>query len=269
MKRHIQIAALALLLAALLCGCGQRAEPLLESTTAATEPTAVTQAAPETTPTESAEPQFRWNYTSAHFAFQQALKTIHDQLYLPKLATKIDLWEPGTIEEEKFAVYDVDGDGEQELLVFISNTYIAGMCEVIYGYDSQEDDLFVEMINFPSITHYPSMLKASASHNHGHAGDVMWPYTVMTYNQEKDVYEDAFFVDAWDKNLAEYDSQLEMAYPEDIDTDQDGFVYLITEKEEVKILNKRDFQQWEAALFDGKEPMTIPWRNITAENIGA
>ena len=96
----------------------------------------------------------------------------------------------------------------------------------------------------------------------------MWPYTVMTYNQEKDVYEDTFFVDAWDKNLADYDSQLEMAYPEDIDTDQDGFVYLITEKEEVKILNKRDFQQWEAVLFDGKEPVTVPWRNITAENIG-
>lgn len=267
MKKKTVLILLIFLLLVLLCAASVYAFFLPEKSSEKqiTEVPVTTAATQAPVPTEQAA--FVWKDTPTHQAFRQALKTIHDELYLPKLRIQIDLWEPGTIEDEKFAVSDVDGDGEEELLVFIGNTYIAGMCEVIYGFDSQKNALFVELINFPSITHYPGMLKISASHNHGYAGDVLWPYTVATYNREKDIYEDTYLVDAWDKTLRDYDPIREMAYPEEIDTQKDGFVYVITENGQERFLNRQDYETWESALFDGKEPLTIPWMKMTEENI--
>ena len=256
-KKHL-MAVNALVAAVLLCGCTVQ----VGKTDPAGQTTAVTEA------TDMAA--FSWQDTPIHNTFRKTLKTIHDELYLPNLTymDKISLWEPGTIEDETFAVKDVDGDGEEELLVGISNTYMAGMCKVVYGYDEGKDDVREEAVTWFSATFYPEMIRVEASHNHGHAGDVLWPYTVMTYDREKDVYLDAYYVDAWSRELAEYDSLLERDYPEEIDTENEGFVYLITENGETKILNRRNFEKWETALFDGLEPLKIDWMKMTRENIG-
>lgn len=267
MKKKSLMAVNALLAAALLCGCAPQAGQMVE-TTAVTENTAVTEATQPSA--DTAQNAFQWQDTPMHNAFRRTLKKIHDELYLPGLTymDKISLWEPGTIENETFAVADVDGDGEEELLVGISNTYIAGMCKVVYGYDQEKDDVRQEACTWFSAIFYPGMIRVDASHNHGHAGDVIWPYTIMTYDREKDVYQDAYYVDAWSRELAEYDSLLERDYPQEIDTENDGFVYLITENGETKILNRRDFEKWESDFFAGKEPIAIDWQKMTATNIG-
>lgn len=261
MKKRAALVLGFLLTAALLGGCTARAGQ--NSGTASTE-TETTQ------PTEPVPQAFTWQDTPVHHAFRRTLTTIHDTLRLPAITymDRISLWEPGTIEDETFAVADVDGDGEEELLVGISNTYMAGMCKVVYGYDKEKDDVRPEVCTWFSAAFYPGMIRVDASHNHGHAGDVMWPYTVMTYDSQTDTYQDTFYVDAWDKKLAEYDSLLEMNYPQDIDTENDGYVYLITENGETKILNRRGFEIWETALFAGKEPLAIDWQKMTPENIG-
>lgn len=249
------------LLAVFLSACAPKA---VQQTSQPPETTAQT----EPVQTESAAgAEISWD-TPEHAAFQKALIQTHDELYLPNL-DRIELWEPGgTIEDEKFAIFDVDGDGQDELLVAISNTYMAGMCEVIYGYDAGTGGVRLEAQNFLAVVHYPGMLRVNASHNHGYAGDVMWPYTVLVYNAEEDTYQEVYRVDAWKKEITDYDRVREMPYPEEIDTEHDGFVYLITENGERKILNRHDFEAWEAALFAGKEPLTIPWQKMTAENIG-
>lgn len=258
MKKRSLLAVSLLLSAALLCACTPKAEKT--DTTSQTTTTAET----------SIEHGVQWQDTPAHNAYRRTLKTIHDTLYLPNLTyvDRISLWEPGTIEDETFAVVDVDGDGEEELLVGISNTSMAGMCKVVYGYDREKDDVRLEAQTFFAATFYPEMIRVEASHNHGHAGDVLWPYTVMSYDREKDVYQDQYYVDAWSRELAEYDSLLEREYPQEIDTENDGFVYLITQNGETKILNRQDFEKWETALFAGLEPMEIDWMKITNENIG-
>ena len=258
MKKRSLLAVSLLLSAALLCACTPKAEQT--DTTSQTTTTAET----------SIEHGVQWQDTPAHNAYRRTLKTIHDTLYLPNLTymDRISLWEPGTIEDETFAVVDVDGDGEEELLVGISNTSMAGMCKVVYGYDREKDDVRLEAQTFFAATFYPEMIRVEASHNHGHAGDVLWPYTVMSYDREKDVYQDQYYVDAWSRELAEYDSLLEREYPQEIDTENDGFVYLITQNGETKILNRQDFEKWETALFAGLEPMEIDWMKMTNENIG-
>ena len=266
MKKESALLVGAFLMAALLCGCAPQAGKADADITV--QPTAVT----ETTQpaADAVRHEFQWQDTPAHQAFRRTLKTIHDELYLPNLdyVDTISLWEPGTIEDETFAVADVDGDGEEELLVGISNTTMAGMCKVVYGYDQEKDDVRKEAATWFAATFYPGMIRVSASHNHGHAGDVLWPYSVLTYDKERDVYQDTFYVDAWSRELAEYDSLLEMNYPQEIDTDHDGYVYVITENGVQRIINRREFEAWEAALFDGIEPLEIDWMKMTAANIG-
>lgn len=234
---------------------------------AASKPTRPSSTVEQTSPQMIAEPVFQNNPVRS--AFQRTLQTIHDELYWPELpdAGEINLWNPGTIEDEQFALFDVDGDGQEELLVSVSNTNTAGMCEIIYGYNPQTDGVRVEAQNYVAVTHYPGILKADASHNQGYAGDILWPYTIQFYQEAKDTYEDAFYVDAWCKAITDYDPYAEMPYPEDIDTEQDGYVYLVTENEQKQILNRTDYQKWEAELFAQKEPLTIPWQKMTTANI--
>ena len=202
-------------------------------------------------------------------AFQNALRTVHDDLYWPELHDdgQIVLFESGTIEDEYFAVFDADGDGQEELLVSVSNTYTAGMREIIYGYDPQTGGLRIEADSFVAVTHYPGLLEVDGSHNHGFAGDVLWPYSILIYQEATDTYSDGIFVDAWSKEIADYDPYAEMPYPDEIDTEQDGFVYLITENDQTKILNHTDYLKWHDAIFAGKEPLTVPWQRLTAANI--
>lgn len=208
---------------------------------------------------------------AARSAFQRALRTVHDDLRWPELpdSGNIEVWEPGTIEDEQFAVTDVDGDGEEELLVSVSNTYTAGMCEIIYGYDPQTDGVRIESYSYVGVTHYPGMLKVEASHSQGYAGDVLWPYAIAYYDEAEDSYKDAFYVDAWCKDITDYDSYTETPYPDDIDTEHDGYVYLITENGERRFMNRVDYEKWEAGIFTNKEPLTIPWQKITTANIDA
>lgn len=245
-------------------GVSQTEDVPQETTAAPTQPSlTVVQTPPEKTDV----PVFQNDPVRS--AFQRTLQTIHDELYWPELLyeEKIELCEPGTIEDEQFAIMDVDGDGQEELLISVSNTYTAGMCVIIYGYNSQTDGVRVEAQNYVVVTHYPGMLKVDASHNHGYAGDILWPYTLQFYQEAKDTYEDAYYVDAWCKAITDYDPYAEMPYPEDVDTEQDGYVYLITENGQKQILNRADYQKWESELFAGKEPLTIPWQKMTAANI--
>lgn len=260
-KRSITVLAAAVTVA-LLCACTPQEDIVETAVSIIHRETTAPTVAPETTlPTPQPE--------ETSEAFQMALKTIHDELVFPGLSgdAKIELWEPGTIEDEQFAIVDVDGDGEKELLVSVSNTYMAGMCELVYGYDAETDSVKLEAEAFPGVTYYSGMMKVLSSHNQGHAGDVLWPYSVMTYDPTEDSYKLAYYVDAWSRELSETDYEGN-PYPEDIDTDRDGYVYLITENDQQRILNRTDFEKWEAELFAGKEPLNIPWQKMTAENIG-
>lgn len=143
------------------------------------------------------------------------------------------------------------------------------MCEIIYGYDPQTDGVRIESYSYVGVTHYPGMLKVEASHSQGYAGDVLWPYAIAYYDEAEDSYKDAFYVDAWCKDITDYDSYTETPYPDDIDTEHDGYVYLITENGERRFMNRADYEKWEAGIFTNKEPLTIPWQKITTANIDA
>lgn len=252
MKKRMTAAIAALTLAALLCACAPQETT---STIATVTPTLQT-----TAPAEDGTRE----------AFRAALKTIHDDLYWPDLDAetgRIEFFEPATIDGEQFAIFDVDGDGEEELLVTVSNTYMAGMRLAVYGYDAASDAVRLEIDGFPAVIFYPGMIKMMASHNQGRAGDVLWPYSVLTYDAQTDSYQVSCFVDAWDRSISETDFERN-PYPADIDTDNVGHVYLISDSSGTRTLNRAAYEKWEAEMFAGKEDIFIPWQKLTAENIG-
>lgn len=251
--------------AALLTACsgGDPPDPTVTQILLQTEP--VTQAP---SPTEGAQGWYQ--DTPTHRAFREALRMVHDELSWPELEDlgRIELWDGDkAIEAEQFAVCDVDGDGEEELLISVTNTYMAGMCQVVYGYDGETDVLRAETITFPAVTYYPGMYRVEASHNHGYAGDVLWPYAVWVYDAEEDLYELSCSVDAWDREITDYDPYREMPFPEDLDPQGTGVVYILTENGQERFLSQSDYQAWEETLFSQLEPLEIPWQPMTEQNI--
>lgn len=251
---------------AILTGCASSgtaaSAPETNRTEMVTQPTRQTEATATTQPEENRN-------ALAYQAFREALATVHDKLYWPEMdGMGIKLFDGGSIEDEKFAVYDVDGDGEDELLISVENTYTAGMCQIVYGYDAETGGVRVEATMCPGVTYYPGIAKEMASHNQGHAGDKLWPYAVYRYDAQTDEYKWSCSVDGWDKTLSDYDSYREMAFPDDIDTLGEGYVYIVTDDAGgEKFMNRTDYEAWESGVFGNVQPLDIPWQKMTAQNI--
>ncbi len=72
----------------------------------------------------------------------------------------------------QFAVYDIDGDGKEELLITYSTTYTAGQGELVYGFDSAAGTVTEELRAYPLLTYYDNgVVEEKMSHNHGMAPD--------------------------------------------------------------------------------------------------
>lgn len=260
------------LAAALLTGCASSGAGASVPETARPDQTeTVTQPAGTTVPvqTEAATQPKETQNALAYQAFREALATVHDKMYWPEMdGVEIELFEGGSIEDEKFAVYDVDGDGEDELLISVENTYTAGMCQIVYGYDAETGGVRVELAGYPSMTYYPGMVRQQASHNQGYAGDKLWPYAIYRYDAQADEYKWSCTADGWDKTLSDYDYSREMAFPDDIDTLGEGYVYIVSDSAgDKKFMNRTDYEAWESAMFGSIQPLDIPWQKMTAQNI--
>lgn len=130
-----------------------------------------------------------------------------------------------TIEDNVFAITDIDNDGREELIICYSTTYMAGMFEVIYDYNPDINQLKQQFLKFPALTYYDNgMIKAEASHNHTRGE--FWPYALYQYQSDKDTYEMVAYVDTWYKEYADSFGEGQ-SFPDELDVDGDGILYNI------------------------------------------
>ena len=170
-----------------------------------------------------------------------------------------------------FAIYDIDGDGEEELILCYTTTYTAGMTELIYGYDRADGTIREELCLYPLLTYYDNgMIEAGLSHNHGMAPDGdFWPYLVYQYDGQQDCYVQIASVDAWSKAYREEDYEGN-PYPDETDADGDGMVYCITRGEDETqetILDGPEYQKWRASWLENAREIQIPYRNLIPDYI--
>lgn len=267
MKTTVQTVLTVLLAAAMLGGCtAQTSAPAIDEEAPAPEPVALPLSAVETA---EEDPMLE--------TYIDVLEGIYYDYVLPDGQRLEPLTEFFAEDPNEFAIYDVDGDGAEELIIRYVNTYTAGMFGVVYGYDRATDKLATQLLEFPAMSFYPNgSVEVGWSHNQGLAGR-FWPCTFYQYSPETDKYEAAAYVDAWDGAFFETDFDGN-PFPAEADTSGDNIVYYICrygDESAPAPVSQVEFNRWYHA-FIGFDPhqdsqigfsLEIPYQPLTEENI--
>lgn len=210
-------------------------------------------------------------------AFAALLRQIHEEWTLPD-GTELDHPDMEAVEDNLFALFDVDGDGEQELILLWQNAIVAGQVEIVYGYDETTGEVREKLRDFPGVIFYDNgTAEAFWSHNQGW-GNGFWPYTLYQYNAEAETYENAGSADAWDETL------MPTAFPHAVDEDGDGMVYVLLKDNWDFVSHTTDqgeeywyyeqppvdgaaYLEWRNGILQGADFLEFSFVTLTAENI--
>lgn len=241
-----------------------------ESTDSTTETEKPTES--ETSPTEALT-SFR---TDEPMTYREVLEGIYyDDVYPNGHICGYDDYYDKSVNE--FAVYDIDNDGSDELIVVYTTTYVAGNMEYIYDHD-ENGNIIEQFFGFPLFTYYDNgIIEVGISHNQGHSG-AFWPYTMCQYNAEDDTYSRVAFVEACDKSvidtinqqLIDIGEEPTFEYPDDIDISNSGFVYYIYPTgydENVKPVDVTEYNAWHDSYVGDSSIIELPFMSMTEENI--
>ena len=167
-------------------------------------------------------------------------------------------------EENEFAIYDIDNDGSDELILMFTSTAMAGMVGYIYDHDS-EGHIVEEFRGFPSLRFYDNgVIEENSSHNQGPSGD-FWPYTLHKYDGETDSYTQIASVSTLSRDIAEFNKQQAeeageepvWVYPYEVDTSNSGMVYYIRypddDGNDVPAVDVTEYQQWHNSYIGDAE----------------
>lgn len=170
-----------------------------------------------------------------------------------------------------FALCDVDGDGEEELLLNWTNAGLAGMMCVVFGY--RDGSVYEKLREFPSITFYEGgIVEAGWSHNQGLAGRFC-PFFVYRYDGETGVYASIGGVDAWDGGYRDPDFFGD-PFPQELDADGDLLLYFLLPADwqgqyDMDLVDGPAFEDWRNAYLDGAEEIEVPFQDLNETNIAA
>lgn len=205
-------------------------------------------------------------------AYVEALNGIYVNHVFPDGNPCDDAWGFDDIDQNKFAVFDVDFDGDEELLILYTNATMAGMIELVYDYDEESGSLRSQLSEFPYVTFYDNgIIWAGMSHNHGMAPSLedFWPHTLYEYNPRLDCYVMIARVDAWQLEYAKED-YAGNPFPADVDADGDGVVYYLWTSdtgEAEMFFDDADYGKWCDAKYGDAKEIKIPYVSMTRENI--
>lgn len=186
------------------------------------------------------------------------------------------------IEGNQFAIADVDGDGEEELVLYWTTAITAGMRGIVFGF--RDGTVYEELSRYPSLTFYAGgAVQADWSHNQGWGGR-FWPYTVYQFQPETGTYAEREAVDAWDRACT--DENHPGWFPEEIDADGDGLIYYLLSGDwprgghtapdggvydtwAVDPVDGDVYERWRDAYFDVGSAIKLPFQELTEETIAA
>lgn len=201
-------------------------------------------------------------------AYGSVLGTLYKTYTLPD-GTNLGYDEIRELSLNNFAIYDLDQDGKEELIITWTTTYMAGMAGIVYGYDDASGTVRTELIEFPAQTFYDNgVVEVLLSHNHGLAGEIddFWPYTFYKYDRGTDAYLCIAEVDAWNKEYYELDYDGK-PFPDDMDVDGDGILYKVTIGNDEKLMDLEEYKNWQESVIEGAKKIEIPFVEMTEDNI--
>lgn len=186
--------------------------------------------------------------------YMEALQNLEENGVLPdgKFAYAVNNFKDVMLNSNHVALEDVDMDGLEELIISIGGTCAADMVLYVYQYQEDTDGFRRELATLPSMQFYSKFYSNGnvityASHNNGYSGiDVdFWPYYLYCYDSDADEYRQEVSVYAWER-LYQPEIYGGKAFPDNIDKDENGLVYLLYEEEEgePEILDDTEYAKW-------------------------
>ncbi len=204
---------------------------------------------------------------------KEAYYSVLDKLYTTyTLPDGTDLSYDGILDlsDNCYAIYDIDYDGQEELIIIWDTTYTAGQSVIVYGYDSAAGKVRTELWQYPLQIFYDNgVVEVGLSHNQGLASVMpenvdFWPYFLYQYDKSTDTYVQRALVDAWNKAYRETDYEGN-AFPDDIDADGDGVVYLVEVGENQEWMDAEAYHAWRDSYIGGANEVEIPYEKMTGK----
>lgn len=265
MKKQVLCAALGLALALTACagepGGPGASTPAPESAPAVSPTPAPESASPS--PAAEAGGLMRVNGGSRE-AFAAALERLLQEHILPD-GTDAGLLEGYDMADNRFAVCDVDGDGERELILIYESTIVAGIRTFVYSWDGATGEVGVQLEAHTSnpVFYESGAVQSPALHNQQLISRDFWPYDLYRYDGNLDTYVDVGSVHAWGKEA------LPNGYPEEADKSGTGFVYYIAANggDGDEPLDASVYEAWRYVYVRDSQEIQLEYLDLTEENI--
>jgi len=210
-------------------------------------------------------------------AYKELLLDLYKNNHLAEWGD-IDFIDSESMSDNQFAIADVDKDGKEELIVYVTSTIVAGHAGIIYDFNEETGKVYAQLKEYPLLSFYENgAVEAGWSHNQGKAGD-FWPYTLYVYDKESDSYKEAGYVDAYDRALYEQNKDVfkDDPFPYDVDKDGNGFVYYLYSAEnkladyqKIAPVDDDAYLSWLQNYTNGSKKIDITFYNLTEENINS
>lgn len=173
-------------------------------------------------------------------------------------------------EFNQFALWDVDLDGAQELVLLYASTVYAGYSGYILAYDEASGSVYTQLVEFPDLTFYGNgAVAAGWSHSQGWSGRFQ-PYNLYQYDPDSDSYTFVGSADAWDREISDHNEGF-TPFPTELDTSGTGFLYYIQsdtgEYDPAVPLDASVYQAWLDTYTEGTSECSLPYLPLTEENI--
>ena len=173
--------------------------------------------------------------------------------------TYIEDFDWDTMYANKYAIYDIDGDGIEELILSYTQTSMAGMREEIFQYDVATGEMRSEFSEYPGVTYFSNgYVEVAWAHNQGVTTD-MWPFNVYQYHADTDNYEYVASVDSWRKKdfPEDYDGN---PFPDEYDLDGNGDIYYVsTVGNGRQPMDDAEFEAWRMDIERDTSVLTLPY----------
>jgi hypothetical protein len=175
----------------------------------------------------------------------------------------------GFIEDNQFAICDVNGDGADELLVHFITAPMAGNAETVYSFQKEDGTLKKLLTASSNLTYYAGgIIKEDWSHGSELAGEGYWPYTLYQYDAAEGCYQEIAQVNMWSKAVDAVDFKGD-PYPDDIDAEGAGTVFILSRQGAVETISQSDYEKWLASTLDLSSKQDIAYQALNEGNLKA
>ena len=167
-----------------------------------------------------------------------------------------------------FSVFDLDGDGYDELIFRFNASISASKYEQVIGYDFTKHELYEVYRGYYGLEFYENgAIEDGLSHGAPYGG-VFLPYNLYVFNKNTGKYDSAGYVEALWSEAWPSD---ETAFLSNVDKDGNGYVYFIDSyysSDNLKFAVDDDkYQAWLKYYTNGTEKLDIDYQDLTEEEI--